>query len=60
MATLWNFLNGKKTIIGLIAKALTSVIADWKPEMAGLMETLNGYIDIWIIGAVAHKIEKKT
>ena len=58
MNGLWNMLNGKKTMIGIIAKALTNLIAQLKPEHAATMKTLEGYVDMWLIGSVAHKIDK--
>jgi len=58
MMKLLEIINGKKTAIGIIAKAVTMVISELNPDIAGLMKTIEGYIDLWILGGITHKIAK--
>lgn len=55
---MWKWLNGKKTVIGIVAKALVNVAAQLKPEWSGFMRTAETYIDMWILGGVTHKLAK--
>jgi len=58
MIKIMEAINGKKTIIGIIAKAALKLIAQLKPDMQGMVDTLDGYVDLWILGGVAHKLGK--
>jgi len=58
MKKLWDMINGKKTYIGIFAKALIEMIGQMKPEWAGMLASIGGYVDLWILGGFAHKISK--
>lgn len=58
MMTLWNWINGKKTVIGLVAKAVLKLMGQLKPDMMSTLDMLEGYVDIWILGGVTHKLAK--
>lgn len=58
MMTLWNWVNGKKTMLGLVAKAVLKLAGQIKPEMMPTLDMLEGYVDIWILGGITHKIAK--
>ena len=58
MMELWNWVNGKKTVLGIVAKAAVNVIAQMMPDMAANMTMMEGYIDMWILGGITHKMAK--
>ena len=58
LTTFWNKLDGKKTYVGLIIKAFLTALGETKPEYQGMVQTAMPYVDMWIIGAAAHKLDK--
>lgn len=58
MVKLWAIIDGKKTYIGIVIKALLEAAGQIKPEWAGILATVGGYVDLWILGGFAHKIAK--
>lgn len=62
MADIWNWLSGKKTIIGVLLNAFLQInegngYFQLTPDMLGW---LNGIADSFLYGGVAHKIDKAT
>lgn len=58
MKQIWNFLNGKKTVLGLIASAIVIYLTAKgyiDAELATLLGTISGLI---FTGGLAHKVQK--
>ena len=55
---MWSWLNGKKTFLGLGLLGLLKFIGQVKPDMLAITDELTTYVNLWIAGGVAHKIDK--
>jgi len=58
MMNIVTWLNGKKTIIGIIAKAILKLLGQLKPEAQPFADSLDGYVDLWIGLGLADKFRK--
>jgi len=58
MMNLITWLNGKKTILGIVAKAVLKLMGQIKPEAMPMLESLDGYVDLWIGMGLVDKVRK--